>query len=47
MRLGLALLDGWLARMAGLHRASIRALTLPDGHIISGGLGWDNPSKLQ
>jgi hypothetical protein len=37
----------WVARTAGLHRASMRTLTLPDGRVFLGNSGWDNPIKMQ
>ncbi len=39
-------LEVWVARTAGLHRASMRTLTLPGGRVFAGNSGWDNPVKL-
>jgi hypothetical protein len=40
-------LDVWLAKTTGLHKASMPILTLPDGRVISGKSGWDNPIRRQ
>jgi Family of unknown function (DUF6152) len=40
-------LDVWLAKTSGLHRAAMRTLTLPDSRVLLGIRGWDNPTKIQ
>ncbi len=43
------ILDVWLGRIPtyGRHLASMRTFTLPDGRVISGKSGWDDPIKRQ
>jgi hypothetical protein len=40
-------LEVWVSRTAGLHRATMRTLTLPDRRVFLGNSLWDNPIKMQ